>query len=159
MQSPWLDTTVRFASCCLSHTQTLHANSLTSDDSKEKYDSGSHRKQCWLIHKNNILSQQVKDYLQSSEWNDFVYWDGMLYQAANRALDMTIDQLGRDEFQQNLQQFRKVQQELGKYCSTRVVLPCNSTGPPIPQEQTDCIVGDSGCGFDCMDDFFRQWDK
>ena len=71
------------------------------------------------------------------------------------SLDLTIEALGRDEFQTNLKEFRRIQQELKEKCN--IVVPCSEAGvAPIPQDETDCIIRDSACGFDCMDEYFRQ---
>jgi len=141
---------------CTSHQQDLRAFHI-SDDSREEYDSGSHKGQCWKIPKMS-MPKELQEYFETLEWKQVIYWDDVLYKTANRSLDITIDNLGRAEFERNLVMFRKAQQQLAEACFAKVVLPCNTTGPPIPAEQTDCIVRDSGCGFDCMDAFFQQWD-
>lgn len=148
-------------SCCINRVYGMimshKRESLFSDDSSEEYDSGTHKNQCWLIQKSVVLSREIEEYFQSKEWKKVVYWDEVLHQAANIALDMTIEKIGRKEFDRNLRIFRQAQQELVKACSAKVVVPCNSPGAPVPPDKTDCIIRDSGCGFSCMDEFFRQW--
>lgn len=112
---------------------------------------------CYLIQK-SVISPSVKEYIESKEWKQFVFWDEILHKAANISLDLTIEKLGREVFQRQLDLFRRAQAALAETCSQQVVFPCNSAGERIPPERTDCIYGDNGCGFDCMDEFFRDWD-
>lgn len=69
---------------------------------------------------------------------------------------MTIERLGSVEFQRNLEIFRQTKKEVEEYCSGKVTYPCSSTGVRREQEDTDCILHDSGCGFECIDEYFRQ---
>lgn len=85
-----------------------------------------------------------------------MFWDEVLHKAANISLDLTIERLGREDFQRQLEHFRRVQTEVGKACSRKVVFPCTSTGRRVPPRRTDCLNGDNGCGFECMDDYFEN---
>jgi len=123
--------------------------------SNGNYDDGMFNKTCHLIQK-SFVSSEVEQFIQSSGWKHIVYWDEILHKAASISLDMTIERLGREAFQRQLDVFRRVQVELTKQCSSKVVFPCSSTGKRIPPDETDCLFGDNACGFDCMDKFFEK---
>lgn len=134
----------------------MHPFHARSDDSKGDYDSGHHKHKCSFIPEPmSTISPDIKEYLSSKEWKRVNDWDEILHKAANRSLDLTIEQLDRAEFEMKLREFQRIQRAVVQKC--KIIVPCNTAGiPPIPQEETDCIVRDSGCGFDCMDDYFRQ---
>jgi hypothetical protein len=53
-------------------------------------------------------SPVVQDYIESNdEWQALSYSDYLLFAAANRSLDVTIDRLGRDRFDKALQMYRE----------------------------------------------------
>jgi hypothetical protein len=76
----------------------------------------------------------------------------VLHRAANRSLDLTIASLGPTRFYGQLQALRTLQRRVVDACSQHVVLPCDATRHGrAPRNETDCVQGDSGCGFDCID--------
>lgn len=114
------------------------------------YDDGRYRNKCYLIQK-SFVSPRMRDYFQSSDWKEIIYWDEILHRAANYALDMRIEQLGRQAFESNLANFRYLKDQVDKMCGDSVRLPCSSTGQKRSPRQTDCIYDDMGCGFECME--------
>ena len=44
----------------------------------------------------------MQSYFESPEWKQISYWDRILHQAVNRSLDMTMNKLGRNDFEMNL---------------------------------------------------------
>lgn len=125
-----------------------------SQKSNGNYDDGMYKSTCFLIQK-SFISPKVRKFLGSKAWKRTVYWDEVLHKAANTALDLTIEKLGREAFQHQLNHFRQVQTELVDACSGKVIFPCNSKGERIPPNKTDCLQGDNGCGFDCMNTYFN----
>lgn len=103
----------------------------------------------------SFISPRVEEYIRSDSWRRAIYWDEVLHKAANASLDMTIEKLGRKEFQRNLMLFRQAQADISKNCSDIVRLPCDANGRRIVRN--DCLYGDNGCGFKCMDEYFREW--
>jgi hypothetical protein len=68
----------------------------------------------------------------------------ILYDAANKSLDLTIDALGRELFDQNLNRFIHALLVVEQTCLPKVVFPCDANG--TRHQETDCIQYDSGCG-------------
>jgi hypothetical protein len=66
------------------------------------------------------------------------------------SLDLTIDKLGRIEFEIKLNKFRAARTIIQTKCKD-VVFPCSSGGVKINSNKTDCLWQDSGCGFNCLD--------
>jgi hypothetical protein len=117
---------------------------------KGGYDDGAHFNKCHYIRPSHV-SPIVQQYFQSYEWAEqTVKWDTLLYRAANRSLDLTIDRLGRAEFEENLTIFRKAQQLARDICLLEDVFPCTSTG--VKNRNASCLWSDSGCGYKCLDE-------
>jgi hypothetical protein len=100
------------------------------------------------------VSEPMRDFFRTSpEWHAKVASDVALYRAANRSLDLTIDRLGRDRFQEELERFRRAQEAVRGRCQGKVRLPCSREGElALPVEETGCMVGDVGCGMGCLDE-------
>lgn len=95
-------------------------------------------------------------YFASPHWKWAVHWDEVLYHAANRSLDLTIEYLGRDAFEMRLSEFRHVKRIVDQECGTVVRFPCTRDGVRRTDQDTDCLVSDLGCGFQCMDGVFSR---
>ena len=76
----------------------------------------------------------------------------MLYDAANRSLDLTIDHtIGRDIFNYHLDRYRKLKSISDKKCSMTVLPPCSTNGTKQTKiSSSNCYIDDMGCGFDCL---------
>jgi hypothetical protein len=97
-------------------------------------------------------SAVVKDFLDSPEWYARNYGDFLLYRAANRSLDATIDRLGRERFNKALEHFRKLLAFSQEQCQREAVFPCSSEGKYQPQlSKKNCYELDWGCGYPCLD--------
>jgi hypothetical protein len=96
------------------------------------------------------LSAGMKDFFDHPRWKEVVKWDNLLYQAANRSLDLTIARLGFSRFQENLSQFRHALQLAQDRCLRQQVFPCTSSGQK--NRKKSCLWKDSGCGHDCLDE-------
>lgn len=57
------------------------------------YDDGLYQNTCYKIQKSSILPF-MKQYFESNMWKEKNKWAAVLYQTANRSLDLTIDRLG-----------------------------------------------------------------
>jgi hypothetical protein len=112
------------------------------------YDDGQGGK-CLYIQP-SILSAEMIRYFDTPSWKHIVQPDTLLYDAANRALDLTIDSLGRQAFEENLVRFRRAQTVARDRCLPRQVFPCTSAGERNPHKS--CLWKDSGCGSDCLDE-------
>jgi endo-1,4-beta-D-glucanase Y len=106
------------------------------------YDDGVHRNTCYYIQP-SFVSPGMKRFFQSPEWNNLVRWDNLLYQAANRSLDLTIDYLGRERFEARLAVFRNAQQVAKERClDGKDIFPCTSKGKKNMNKV--CLWSDSG---------------
>lgn len=93
----------------------------------------------------------IRSILQSPEWINYTLADQMLYQAANKSLDCTIDYLGQNVVKQQLRKFKWAQALVQKSCIDKVVFPCTSDGKD-QATVSDCLYQDAGCGFMCLDE-------
>eukprot|EP00977_Amphora_coffeiformis_P007788 scaffold1697_cov180-Amphora_coffeaeformis.AAC.24 len=115
---------------------------------KGDYDDAGKGGLCTIIHP-AFVSEGMQAFFQSKEYQDMVHWDYLLYQAANKSLDMTIDALGRVKFARNLSRFRQAQEEATTRCLPTTRFPCSEEGEL--RNETDCLWKDSACGLDCLD--------
>ena len=99
----------------------------------------------------SFVTPGMEEYFQTDEFQDRVRWDHALYQAANRSLDLTIEKLGREEFERKLALYRAAQARVHDECLDETVFPCSAGGDYTPPDQTDCMWNDSACGMDCLD--------
>eukprot|EP00934_Nitzschia_sp_Nitz4_P008476 Nitzschia sp. Nitz4//scaffold120_size68122//27431//28819//NITZ4_006043-RA/size68122-processed-gene-0.44-mRNA-1//-1//CDS//3329534275//8466//frame0 len=128
------------------------AKSNTGGLSYVYYKSGRHE-----LCKRSVASFRsplVKEYLESDEWRAQNYGDYLLVAAANRSLDLTIDRLGRSNFEQSLSDFRALKQSVYVYCENRTVPPCASNGT-VQTKLSDCYANDFGCGYPCVDEYLE----
>ena len=83
--------------------------------------------------------------------------DYMLYNAAQRSLDKTIDALGRQRVEENVELLKSLQQQNEEQCASEITLPC-----PDPEDEEmkqehirlvkeKCYFSDVGCGHACTD--------
>lgn len=112
--------------------------------------NGGYDDHCFFIQPTN-LTAGMKSYLESDEWKEMIREDLELYKAANRSLDMTIDRLGREQFEFNLAKYKAALKEANERCRERTVFPCTKDGVKVPHAETDCLWSDAGCGAVCLD--------
>lgn len=121
------------------------------------YDDGGGKNGCAII-KPSFLSPTMKTFFESNFWKNIIKYDYVLYAAANRSLDLTIDSLGRDLFNDNLKRFLEAQQLAQRKCILNTTFPCDANGRFHQLNQTDCLWKDSGCGVKCLDDIATELD-
>jgi hypothetical protein len=117
------------------------------------YDDGVYNDKCFFIEP-SIVSPNMSAFFKSDYWNEIIKWDRLLYKLANRSLDLTIDDLGRDIFDQNLAKFRSINQAAKDRCIPRNVFPCTATGEH--NKNKSCLWSDSGCGYKCLDEIANE---
>lgn len=114
------------------------------------FDDGKYDKTCVYIVP-SYLSPSMKDYFSNDEdWKSRTKGDKYLYRAAQRSLDMTIDQLGRDKFNEKLSEYKRLRKLAEDSCKGQVVYPCDAGGNRL-QRAPGCLWNDSGCGSPCLD--------
>ena len=117
------------------------------------YDDGGTHMGCTYIQK-SVLTDGMKKYLESDDWKTRTRSDYMLYEAAKKSLHLTIDHLGRDIFNKNLEDFRQAMEVARSKCDGRVKFPCAPDGSKNPD--TECVWEDSGCGQTCLNDVTKE---
>ena len=115
---------------------------------KGGYDDAGKGGKCTYIQP-SFVSEGMQAFFESKEYQDMVTWDFLLYQAANKSLDLTIDALGRDKFAGKLSTFRRAQEAVTIRCLPTTRFPCSEEG--MLRKETDCLWKDSACGLDCLD--------
>jgi hypothetical protein len=98
----------------------------------------------------SFLTPGMTRYLESSEWRTRIEGDELLYQAAYRSLDRTIEALGRDRVERTLARFRKAQAYAQSRCEGKVVGMCNEEGRAIPKDNRTCYIWAEGCDYQCL---------
>ena len=115
------------------------------------FDDGAGKKRCFYIWPSFVTSN-MQAYFASDHWRDMIQWDLALYQAANRSLDLTIEKIGMSVFQSAMRKFKEALAVAQARCRGRAVFPCSEGGAWRPNNETNCIWNDSGCGNDCLDE-------
>jgi Sulfotransferase family len=123
--------------------------------SSGSFDDGAFNNTCIYIVP-SFVSPGMKEYFESQEYVKRSEGDWMLYEAAKKSLDMTIEMLGQDTFQLYLRQFKAAQKIVQEKCSQNIKYPCSASGVRAPYRRhhdpaTDCLWLDSGCGYKCLD--------
>jgi Sulfotransferase family len=107
---------------------------------------------CFYLQPSSV-SDEMRSFFASEAWSRKIRSDMTLYRAVNRSLDMTIDALGRHRVEIELARFRQAQALVRQRCQGKVQMPCDKEGDMArPVEETGCLVGDVGCGMECLDE-------
>jgi Galactose-3-O-sulfotransferase len=102
------------------------------------------------------ITPALNEFFSSPFWYAQNYEDYILYNAANRSLDLTIEKIGRNRFDAALSAYRKMMNEV-KVCANETIQPCSSNG--THNKDTDCYYRDWGCGYPCMDRLTQKTNK
>jgi hypothetical protein len=78
----------------------------------------------------------------------------LLYEVANRSLNLTIEQIGRDRFDRALADFRRLEAKAMQVCGDHLGSGCIGDGVALPE--TTCCVRDLGCGHKRVDAMLRD---
>lgn len=124
----------------------LHHNDMIVMPSKVAFDT----KTCRRVNKLNVTSE-MNAFIQSNFTVDNI--DYLLYEAANMSLDKTIEMLGREQFEQELKEHRRLQALAEKECLPDLQ-PCHKNTKSMNKKE--CYYNDSGCGYKCVDRVLRQ---
>ena len=99
----------------------------------------------------SFVTPGMQNILEAEQWQRMSHWDQILYQSANRSLDLTIDKLGRNKVAQAVTRFQHALEVARNKCLSHTVFPCSAGGDYTPDSHTDCLWKDSGCGSPCLD--------
>lgn len=100
------------------------------------------------------VTQLMKEYVYTPVFEAFTEGDVMVYQAVNKSLDMTIEQLGRPLVDKTVQRLQWAQKRAEETCAGKTKFPCTSDGEI--QDQNDCLFADVACGYKCLDVFGKS---
>jgi hypothetical protein len=105
---------------------------------------------CYKLQKLPNISVSVNAFLSSPAFYAANYEDYLLYKAANKSLDLTIEWFGRDNFEKALSTYQLMMKEALE-CEKEAIFPCSPEGIHRNQTETNCYVNDWGCGYPCLD--------
>ena len=106
----------------------------------------------------SFTSPAIQTFLMSDEWYAKNYGDFLLYAAANRSLDLTIERLGRSRFDAAMSEYRRLMALVDEVCFPELIPRCSVTGER-QFNATKCYTKDAGCGFQCIDQLLLQDEK
>jgi hypothetical protein len=104
-----------------------------------------------------FVSPGLEEYFATPAYQNSVKGERILYQVANRTLDLTIATFNQKEFETNLNTFRQAQARALYKCQDEPAIPnasqfpCMRNGKFNTVEEAECVQGDFGCGFKCLD--------
>lgn len=101
-----------------------------------------------------FTTSEWRKYLSSDEWEKYTKADTLFYQAANKSLDLTIDALGRNVVDRNIQKLQFAQALAQERCGD-VGAACNEDGE-LQQPHANCLYQDAGCGYQCLDQVAQE---
>ena len=85
--------------------------------------------------------------------------DFLLHAVANRSLDLTIDALGRDEFDREFATYKALKTATTSICQSNATFPCSKSGEWQEGFREDCYEYDVGCGYRCIDNLLDQYER
>lgn len=86
--------------------------------------------------------------------------DYLLHAAANRSLDRTIDALGRERVQKEVNRHVKLKKLATDYCQDKIIFPCTEEGQrPDIRSLENCFYYDVGCGHKCMMEYAKNYTR
>jgi Galactose-3-O-sulfotransferase len=93
-------------------------------------------------------------FLNNKTWKRRVNGDESLHQAAERSLDLTINNLGRSVIEEQVQRLRELLQLAQDKCFESTTFACSVNGDR--NLLNDCFQDDKGCGYACLDTLAEQ---
>jgi hypothetical protein len=119
------------------------------------YDGGGFDNTCVKIQKPENLTDNVQSFLTFGFPRGNL--DYALYAIVNRSLDKTIDYLGRDRVQEEVQRIHAMQAIAEQKCEDEAIFPCSSDGTrQVERSQRSCYWKDLGCGHKCVDRVLQE---
>ena len=103
----------------------------------------------------SFRSESVQEYLESDTWYAQNYGDYLLHATAKASMERTIDELGRDKVERNLEELQRLKALVYDFCAEKVVPKCSKTGE-VQENPSKCYKKDWGCGYECVDEALRN---
>ena len=83
---------------------------------------------------------------------DYFFYEVVL----NRSLDMTIEMLGVEVVERQVQRLHELRAIAEEHCNDVAIFPCTDLGPKNPESAKSCYFSDIGCGHECIQNILRQ---
>lgn len=99
----------------------------------------------------SFITDDMQAVLDSEHFENLTKWDRVLYDAASKSLDLTIEKLGREDFERRLKLYRKAQKLAADRCLPKTIFPC-SDGIWHEPNETHCVWKDSHCNPTCLNE-------
>ena len=101
---------------------------------------------------------EMKPYLDSPAWKHKNAFTNEIHAAINRSLDLTIDHVGRQKFEEALSEHRHLLELSKKLCGDKAFFPCSREGViQLEESKKSCYLKDHGCGYACLDDLYQNY--
>ena len=107
----------------------------------------------------SFVSETIRTFLEGDRWRASNYGDFVLHAAASKSLDLTIDLLGRVEFEERLAEYKRLKSKANEQCADHIHLPCGPGGQlQLEKNEQSCYIlaKDFGCAHACVDTLFDQ---
>lgn len=99
-----------------------------------------------------IVTEAIKARWQTTRWKRRHYGDALLHAAANASLDRTLQQIGYNVVERQLQELTRLRALVQASCASETFFPCSAEGKlQVEASQKSCFVRDFGCGYECID--------
>ena len=116
-------------------------------------------KECKKLAK-SFVTPAVSEYLSSKEWHQEIYGDILLHSVINKSLDLTIEMIGREKFEQQYNEYTRLKNLAGEVCSPTAIFPCSADGAHQGRmSRENCYNKDWGCGYPCLDQLVHNETK
>jgi hypothetical protein len=86
-------------------------------------------------------------------------YDYLLYAAADKSLDLTMDALGRDRVEHEVEKHQRLQRLAEATCQNEALFPCSQEGKRQKNSKESCYHQDWGCGYRCLDRLQSQYEQ
>jgi hypothetical protein len=116
------------------------------------YSNGVPNKRPCIYITPSFLSPGMKKYLQSPEWKRRIKGDEMLYMAAYKSLDLTIEYLGKERVQRQVELFQRAKAYAQTQCESKIVDLCDENGRRRQFDNTTCLIWGEGCDHVCLNE-------
>jgi len=103
-----------------------------------------------------VINDNISNLFSSNDWFLYNYGDYLLHQVVNKSLDLTIDVIGKERFDNALNEFLSLKQDAENVCVPMTVFPCSDAGKYQEESQSNCYWNDIGCGWPCFDYFIQN---
>jgi hypothetical protein len=119
------------------------------------FDDGLSGGTCHAIQK-AFTTPEVDSYIESKFRGG--NYDHFLYAVANRSLDLTIEALGRERVELEVQKLHRLHRVVKEQCSDEVIFPCTEDLAPFNRDsEGSCFFGDIGCGHLCVQETVQKY--